>query len=73
MRKIFLHIMVSLDGFIEDQNHGLDWHFVDDEFEKYINGVLRSIDGMIFGRAAHSYSPNTGPQRVPIPMHRRNT
>lgn len=53
MRKIFLHINVSLDGFIEDQNHEMDWHFVDDEFEEYINDVLRSIDGMIFGRVAH--------------------
>lgn len=53
MRRIFLHIMVSLDGFIEDKNHELDWHFIDDEFEEYINDVLRSIGGMIFGRAAH--------------------
>lgn len=53
MRKVFLHTNVSLDGFIEDQNHEIDWHFVDDEFEEYINEVLRSIDGMIFGRVAH--------------------
>lgn len=53
MRKVFLHMNVSLDGLIEDDDHDIDWHFVDDEFEEYINNVLRSIDGMIFGRVAH--------------------
>lgn len=53
LRKVFLHINVSLDGFIEDDNHEIDWHFVDDEFEEYINDLLSSIDGMIFGRVAH--------------------
>jgi dihydrofolate reductase len=52
MRKIFLHIIVSLDGFIEGRRQELDWHFVDDEFEGYINGVLRSIGGMLLGRKA---------------------
>ena len=64
MRKVFLHIMMSLDGFIEDQHHEMDWHFADDEWEDYINDVLRSIDGMIFGRAAHKllaqYWPTAG-------------
>ena len=53
MRKLFLHIMVSLDGYIEGPNRELDWHFSDDEFEEYINDVLRSIDGMFFGRVAY--------------------
>jgi hypothetical protein len=52
MRKIFLHIGISLDGFIEDADRQIDWHFDDDEFEEYINGVLGSIDSMIFGRKA---------------------
>ena len=66
MRRIFLHINVSLDGFIEDENHEIDWHFADDEFEAYINDVLRSLDGMIFGRVAHQvlseYWPNAAAQ-----------
>jgi dihydrofolate reductase len=48
-----LQINVSLDGFIEDANHEIDWHFVDDEFEEFTNDTLRSIDGMIFGRVAY--------------------
>jgi dihydrofolate reductase len=53
MRKLFLHINVSLDGFIEDQHRQIDWHFMDDEFEEYVNNMLRSIDAMLFGRVAY--------------------
>jgi dihydrofolate reductase len=50
MRKIFLHIFVSVDGFIEGADQDLSWMAADDEFEEYINGVLGSIDSMFFGR-----------------------
>jgi dihydrofolate reductase len=53
MRKIFLHTIVSLDGYIEGPNGELDWQFVDDEFEEYINTVLRSIGGMVYGRKSY--------------------
>ena len=53
MGELFLHINVSLDGYIERNNHDIDWHFADDEFEQYINEILHSIDSMIFGRTAH--------------------
>jgi dihydrofolate reductase len=52
MRKIFLHIMVSLDGYIDGPDGEMDWHFVDAEFEDYVNDMLGSIDGIIFGRKA---------------------
>ncbi len=53
MAKVFLHISVSLDGFIEDANGSLDWTFGTSEFDDYINALLHSIDSMIFGRKAH--------------------
>lgn len=53
MARVFLHISVSLDGFIEDANGSLDWTFATNEFDGYINALLNSIDGMIFGRKAH--------------------
>lgn len=66
-RQFFLHINVSLDGYIERDDHDIDWHFADDEFEEYINDVLRSIDGMVFGRTAHEklaeYWPAAAQQR----------
>jgi dihydrofolate reductase len=53
MRKVILQIFMSLDGFIEDAGHSLDWMYEDEELEAYLNEVLRSVDGMIFGRKAH--------------------
>ncbi len=53
MRKVFLHMNMSLDGFIEDADRQIDWHFADDESDAYIVEMLRSIDGMIFGRVSH--------------------
>jgi dihydrofolate reductase len=53
MRKLFLHMMVSLDGYIEDANKEIDWSRelgMDEEFEDYSNEMLRSIGGMVLGR-----------------------
>ena len=73
MRRVFLHINVSLDGFIEDKDQEIDWHFVDDEFEEYINEVLCSIDGMMFGRKAHQllsqYWPTAASRPDASPRH----
>jgi dihydrofolate reductase len=52
MRKIFLHMFVSADGFIESEDKSLDWMVVDVEVEDYINGMLGSVDTMILGRKA---------------------
>lgn len=74
MRKLFVHINVSLDGYIEDESQEMDWHFVDDEFEEYSNEMLRSIDGMVFGRVAHqllaTYWPGAAAQTDISPAHR---
>jgi dihydrofolate reductase len=51
--RLVAQINASLDGYIEDEKHDIDWHFVDDEYEEFINETLRSLDGMIFGRKAY--------------------
>lgn len=70
---MFLHIGMTLDGYIDDDNHTVDWHFVDDEFEEYVNGILRSIDGMVFGRVAHEslseYWPTAASNPDASPRH----
>jgi hypothetical protein len=50
MRKIILDILVTLDGFFEGPNEELDWTFVvwDEEFQKYSNNELRSMDAILF-------------------------
>lgn len=55
MRKIFLSIMVSADGYAVDRNGGLDWIEVDDpELERHmVTDVLETIDVQVFGRRAY--------------------
>jgi dihydrofolate reductase len=49
MRKIFVFIMVSLDGFFEGPDHELDWHNVDAEFNKFAAEQLNEVDTLLFG------------------------
>lgn len=53
MRKIILFDMISLDGFFEGENHTLDWHNVDAEFNEFANAQLNSVDTLIFGRKTY--------------------
>lgn len=67
MAELFLHINVSLDGFIEDASGEIDWHFSDDEFEAYLADLLQSIDGMFFGRIAHQLLAGFWPGAAELP------
>ncbi|MFI0367019.1 dihydrofolate reductase family protein [Actinomadura sp. 1N219] len=64
MRRLFLHINVSVDGYIADSAGDIDWRFADQEFQDHIDSMLESIDGMVFGRAAYEqlagYWPTAG-------------
>ena len=64
MQPLFLHINVSLDGYICDTAGHIDWHFSDHEFQRYLDDLLQSIDGMVFGRVAYeqlaAYWPTAG-------------
>jgi dihydrofolate reductase len=52
-KPLFLQISVSLDGFIEDRDHDIDWMVNDTSLDALSTATLKSIDGMIFGRKAH--------------------
>ena len=62
MRKIFLFMMVSLDGYIEGENHDLSWHNVDEEFNKFASAQMQEMGTILFGRRTyelmHSYWPH---------------
>jgi dihydrofolate reductase len=64
VRRLFLHINVSIDGYITDPAGDIDWRFADEEFQAHMDGVLESIDGMVFGRTAFeqlaAYWPTAG-------------
>lgn len=74
MRRLFLHISVSLDGYIADEAGALDWISADDEFERHIDRLLESIDGMVFGRVAFeqlaAFWPNAGRDVSPTQARR---
>lgn len=52
MGRVFAHISVSVDGHVADETGGLDWWSTDHEFDRYIDGMLGSISGMVLGRVA---------------------
>ena len=48
--RLIYNLNVSLDGFVEDRDHGLDWATVDDELHGWFNEQTRSLDAEIYGR-----------------------
>ena len=53
MRKIFLFMMVSLDGYFEGPDHDLSWHNVDSEFNAFATSQTKSVDLLLFGRRTY--------------------
>ena len=54
MAALFVQISISVDGYIEDANGGLEWFTQDQAVDAFATRTLRSIDGMAFGRTAHA-------------------
>jgi len=53
MRKIVVHMGVSLDGFFEGPDRDISWHMVDDEMHAFINGYVATTSAFLFGRVTH--------------------
>ena len=53
MRKIVVHMSVSLDGYFEGPDHDLDWHLVDDELHTHFNEYLATMSAFLEGRVTH--------------------
>ena len=50
MGKLIYTLNVSVDGFMETPDHGLDWGVVDDELHRWFNDDLRSHEASLYGR-----------------------
>jgi dihydrofolate reductase len=50
MRKLIYSANVSLDGFIETPDRGLDWVQIDEELHQHFNDQARGIDAWLYGR-----------------------
>jgi dihydrofolate reductase len=50
MGKIIYLMNVSLDGFVETVDHGLDWTLVDEELHAWFNEQERAVEASLYGR-----------------------
>jgi dihydrofolate reductase len=62
-RRLFVSMLVSLDGFIEGQNRELDWFIEGDpQFDQYADEMIDSVGVALYGRRAYelmlSYWPD---------------
>ncbi len=63
LRRLFVSMIVSVDGYIEGPRRELDWfHDGDTEFERYCDEMIDSVGVALYGRRSYelmlSYWPN---------------
>lgn len=46
-------MLISLDGYFEDERQSLDWHNVDLEFDHFSIEQLSTVDTLLFGRRTY--------------------
>jgi dihydrofolate reductase len=70
--KLIYLMNVSLDGFVETPDHGLDWASIDDELHTWFNDQMRGLDAELYGRrlyevmAAHWPTAESDPAAGPV-------
>ena len=50
MRKLIYFTMASVDGFMDNLDHNLDWVIIDEELHRYVNQQEREIGTYLYGR-----------------------
>jgi dihydrofolate reductase len=66
MRRVIFQVMVSIDGYFEGKNREIDWHNVDDEYNKYSTELLNSIDTLVMGRITYELMSKYWPSQSAI-------
>ncbi|MGE5041719.1 MAG: dihydrofolate reductase family protein [Candidatus Levyibacteriota bacterium] len=61
MAKLFLFMMVSLDGYFEGPEHDLSWHNVDREFVDFAIEQTGQVGTLLFGRRTYELMENFWP------------
>jgi dihydrofolate reductase len=63
---------VSVDGYMEGPNRDINWHMVDDELFRHMNGWLGGIGGLLEGRVTYElmaqYWPTADQDPAATPM-----
>jgi dihydrofolate reductase len=68
MRKLISQTLISLDGYFEDNNNGLSWHNVDQEFDNYTIEMLGGMGTLLFGRVTYEIMESFWPTEQAIAM-----
>jgi dihydrofolate reductase len=63
MRKLFLFMMTTLDGYVEGEEHDISWHNVDAEFNAFADRQLDETDTLVFGRRTYEFMAGFWPTR----------
>jgi dihydrofolate reductase len=72
MGKLIYLMNVSLDGFVETPDHGLDWTTIDEEIHSWFNEQLAATDASLYGRrlyevmAAYWPTAEEDPDATPV-------
>jgi len=53
MRKVILFMATSLDGYFEGPDHNINWHNVDEEFNKFAIQQTGEFGALLFGRVTY--------------------
>ena len=67
MRKVFLFMMTTLDGYFEGPDHDISWHNADnEEFAKFAEDQLDETDTLILGRRTYELMAGYWPSEEAI-------
>lgn len=64
MPKMFVFMMVSLDGYMEGPGHDLSWHHVDEEFNIFAAQQMEKADTIVFGRSTYQLMESFWPSKA---------
>jgi dihydrofolate reductase len=72
MRKLFLHMFLSVDGYFEGPEKDLGWSqrvALDEDYQTYSNQLLCSVDAMLIGRKVYDLFASYWPEAEKINQH----
>ena len=68
MRRIVMHLGISLDGYFEGPDADISWHRVDEELHTFFNRQLATCSAFLEGRVTYQlmeeYWPTADPTLV---------
>lgn len=78
MRKVLAFEMITLDGYFEGPNGGIDWHNVDVEFNQFALEQIATVETLVFGRKTYEGMASYWPTPMaleddPVVAERMNT